>query len=231
MTLDKEIKEFCDRQKITPAQFRGEEVIERHIRIVYTDIPQGYNPRTPGDLVIENSAIPANFVPEVGGDMRIEGVDKIPAGFAPVVGKCLYIEDVVELGTGFAPVVGYCLSACEVTNLPDGFNPVVGGYMRIPSVSNLPKDFNPLNGGEVYFDGQKKLLTVKELPHKYFIEARNGKYVIADWTLLEIVAKHSLVWEVKYVAGRRVFYLATDGAGKHALGETAEEALEFLSYK
>jgi hypothetical protein len=59
----------------------------------------------------------------------------------------------------------------------------------------------------------------------------DGKFIIADGILQNLVSKKGLTYRVRGLTSEKVTYLVTDGAGKFAHGDTLGEARDSLVYK
>jgi len=62
-------------------------------------------------------------------------------------------------------------------------------------------------------------------------ETPDGKYIIADSILSEIVSHKANVWKVKHITKNEIEFLITDGNGNYAHGTTLQEAKDDLLYK
>lgn len=211
MNTTKDIEYFCNLARITPAQFRGEVPIDGTLRIK-------------GDVTI-----PSGFTPLITGSLIPEKVSSVGDDFAPVVEGVLYLNRAITVGKGFAPVVGINLEMPRVTTIGDNFTPVVGGDLDLRRAVSIGKGFSPTVGGSLYLNSRKPTKT-KNLDPTKPIESHDGKYIIADEWLTEVVSRDGNVWKVKSIGEDKVFYLVTNGSGNFAHGDTLEEAHEFLGY-
>jgi len=106
--------------------------------------------------------------------------------------------------------------------LPKGFNPTVGGDLYLNSVTALPKGFNP-NCSEYYYQGQWRSTGRKN-------GWTDGKHIIADNILTEIISKRGNVYKVKRIGKTEITYLATDGEN-WAHGNSLKDAKQSLREK
>jgi hypothetical protein len=148
----------------------------------------------------------------VGGylDLQNTGITRLPDNL--VVGGSLYLQN-----TG-------------ITSLPD--NLVVGGslYLLFTGITRLPD--NLVVGGSLYL--QNTGITshnVSKPKEGYIFNWQNGKYVLADGILAQVLSKRGNVFKVIKVGSKKEGYLVTDGKGKFAHGDTIKEAKEDLIYK
>lgn len=119
--------------------------------------------------------------------------------------------------------------------IPQGFNPTVGGSLDLESVTSIPEGFNPTVGGSLYLPEQfRHMVNNKQKPDfsKPF-EWLDGKFILADGIMTEVLSKHGNVSHVRKVGAKpgETMYLVTDGEGRYAHGETIKEARESLIYK
>jgi hypothetical protein len=146
---------------------------------------------------------------KINGGLDLSSVTSLPEGFAPTVGGGLYLSSVTSLPEGFAPTVGGGLDLSSVTSLPEGFAPTVGGGLDLSSVTKpTPKKRAPV----------------------YPLTWLNGKYLLIDGIVSEVVQKRGDSYRVKVVGKRVVTSLVTDGRN-WAHGATLKEASADLIYK
>lgn len=205
MNTTKDIKDFCKQVGITPNQFRGEKVINGNLCI-------------DGDITI-----PSGFTPKVAGYMDLRHVTSIPSGFAPKVGSILYLNNAIIIGDDFTPIVGTILNMPKLITIGNNFAPVVGSDLILSNVNTLPTNAAPIVGGSLFLK-DKKINGVKKLVH-------DGKYIIADNMLTEVVSKQGNAWKVKCIGKDQIFYLVTDGFGNFAYGNTLSIARDSLIIK
>jgi hypothetical protein len=158
-----EIKNFCEKHRITENQFFGKEIINRSLFLSsLTEIPEGFNPTVGGSLYLQLlTEIPNGFNPTVGGSLDLESVKEIPQGFNPIVGGYLDLRLLTEIPEGFNPIVGGSLILKSLTEIPEGFNPIVGGYLDLESVKEIPQGFNPIVGNAL------RLSSVTQIPEGF----------------------------------------------------------------
>jgi hypothetical protein len=142
--------------------------------------------------------------------LRGTGITSLPDNLT--VGGSLYLR-----GTG-------------ITSLPD--NLTVGGslYLRGTGITSLPDNLTV--GGSLYLRGTG--ITSHNVPQPeegYVFSWQNGKYILADGVLTEVLSKRGNVHKVIKVGSKKEGYLITDGKGKFAHGDTVKEAKEDLIYK
>lgn len=231
-TVSKEIEDFCGRVKIIPAQFTGDVVINDDLWIEGDiTIPPGFTPVVNGCMtILHDHIISRGFAPVVDGFLHLDSVSIIQSDFAPDVGSTLYLSGVTTIDDNFAPTVGNSIILDKIVNIGKGFAPIVGGNLGINRGAIIPADFAPVVGGTLYLDGGKPAKS-KKLDLTKPLEARDGKYIISDNLVTEVVSKCGNVWRVKYIGENEVIYLVTDGSGNFAHGDTLEEAKESLIYK
>ena len=119
----------------------------------------------------------------------------------------------------------------SLTAIPEGFNPTVGGYLNLPSLTAIPDGFNPTVGGNLDLSS---LTAIPEgfKPRKLGIYSwQNGKYILCDSIFTEVLQKRGNVYKIKKITTDKTFYLVTDGAGRHAHGDTIKAAKADLIYK
>lgn len=230
-TVTKEVEDFCKRIKITPAQFTGEEIIEGNLMVLHNvTIPPDFTPRVTGGMSLQRvTKIPHGFAPIVGGVLQLEGAVEIGDNFAPVVSGSLFLRGAITIGDNFAPVVGARLDMRNAVTIGNGFSPAVGGSFWILKSTTIPPGSNIAVGGGFRYlrDGME----FEKLDSTKPIEAQDGRYIIVERVLVEVIARRGNVWRVKRINKNKVFYLVTDGLGNFAFGDTLKEAKDFLIYK
>lgn len=108
----------------------------------------------------------------------------------------------------------------------------VGGYLDLNSVTSLPDGFAPTVGGSLYLHSVRKgRVKVKKIDPMYPLTWCDGKYILLDGILSEVLAKHGNSWKTIRVGKTDVEYIVTDGDGRYAHGETMSEARDGLIYK
>ena len=117
----------------------------------------------------------------------------------------------------------------SVTSLPENFNPTVGGDLYLHSITSLPENFNPTVGRDLDLQSVLKGNYIK-IPENAILTWQDGKYILADGILTEVIKKRGNVYRVKKVGTENIIYLITDGQ-KWSHGETLKEAKEDLIYK
>ena len=172
---------------------------------------------------------------KIPGSLDLESVTSIPEGFNPTVGGSLDLESVTSIPEGFNPTVGGSLDLRNAKAIPQGFNPTVGGSLDLRNAKAIPQGFNPTVGGSLYLPEQfRHMVNNKQKPDfsKPF-EWLDGKFILADGIMTEVLSKHGNVSHVRKVGAKpgETMYLVTDGEGRYAHGETIKEAKESLIYK
>jgi len=156
------------------------------------------------------------------------GIDKIE-GY-------LDLYSVTKLPEGFNPTVGSYLYLYSVTKLPKGFNPTVGGYLNLRSVTKLPKGFNPTVGGSLYLSSVTKLpegFRKSDFEHEQInkFEWQEGKYIMVDGILSEVIHKRGEVYKVCDIVDKtKISYIVSDGIN-YSHGSSIKDAKEDLLYK
>ena len=106
----------------------------------------------------------------------------------------------------------------------------IGGWLDLSSLTSIPEGFNPTVGGGLCLSSLTKgKATKRDIPDGYIFDW--GKYCLVDGIFTEVVARKPKLWKVKKIGAKDISYLATDGAGKWAHGETIKEAKADLIYK
>ena len=172
---------------------------------------------------------------KIPGSLDLKSVEEIPQGFNPTVGGWLNLRNAKAIPQGFNPTVGGSLDLESVTSIPEGFNPTVGGWLDLRNAKAIPQGFNPTVGGSLYLPEQfRHMVNNKQKPDfsKPF-EWLDGKFILADGIMTEVLSKHGNVSHVRKVGAKpgETMYLVTDGEGRYAHGETIKEAKESLIYK
>jgi hypothetical protein len=129
---------------------------------------------------------------------------------------------------GFNPTVGGSLYLSSLTAIPDGFNPTVGGYLDLSSLTAIPDGFNPTVVGSLDL---RSSIEVKAKVIQWPLVWPDGKHIMADGILQELLGKKGNVYHVKGIGERGISYLVTDGSGKFSHGATLKEARKSLIYK
>jgi hypothetical protein len=144
-----------------------------------------------------------------------------------VVGGWLNLPSLTSIPNGFNPVVGGSLWLTSLTSIPKGFNPVVGGWLNLPSLTSIPNGFNPVVGGSLNL---KDGLSCPTRKPTFPISWQDGKYLLIDGVLTEILSKHRNYYKGKIVGKKDVCYVATNGES-WAHGKTLREASKDLMFK
>jgi len=213
-----------------------------------TSIPEGFNPTVGGNLYLNSlTSIPEGFNPTVGGNLYLNSLTSIPEGFNPVVGGSLYLNSLTSTPEGFNPTVGGGLWLDRLTAIQEGFNPTVGGNLCLESLTSIPEGFNPTVGGRLWLDSLTSIqegfnlavggsifcktgCVYSENKPAYPLTWQDGKYLLVDSILCEVLNHKGNVYRVKIVGKKEESYLVTDGTS-WAHGETLDKAREDLKYK
>jgi hypothetical protein len=231
-----EIKNFCEKHRITENQFFGKEIINGSLDLLsLTEIPEGFNPTVGRNLDLESlKEIPKGFNPTVGWNLYLNSLTEIPEGFNPTVGRNLDLESLTEIPKGFNPTVGWNLYLNSLTEIPEGFNPTVGITLYLNSLTEIPKGFNPTVGGDLFLNSLKQ---IPEGFNRSDYEDKNislfewDNHIKCDNRFSEVISKKGNVWKLKDICKDKIYYLVTDGNGNYAHGDTIKEAKDDLIYK
>ena len=165
------------------------------------------------------------------GSLDLSGLTSIPAGFNPTVGSSLDLSGLTSIPAGFNPTVGGSLYLGGLTSIPAGFNPTVGGYLYLSGLTSIPAGFNPTVGGSLDLGGlTKPPKKLKKRVPVYPLTWLDGKYLLVDGIVSEVVQKRGDVYRVKVVGKKVVSSLVTDGRN-WSHGATLQEARADLVYK
>ena len=119
----------------------------------------------------------------------------------------------------------------------------IGGYVYVRENAKLSAPQLTTIGGSVYVyenaklsakiyeQNRKKSQEICSKIKRNGFETPDGKYIIADGILSEIVSHKANVWKVKYIAKNEIEFLIMDGNGNYAHGTTLQEAKDDLVYK
>ena len=195
-----------------------------------------------GSLFLDGTgitALPDNLT--VGGSLYLRGavITALPDNLT--VGGSLYLggTGVTTLPDNLAVGGSLGLEGTGITTLPD--NLAVGGslYLRGTGITALPD--NLIVGGYLDLEGTgieqpksiKRPADGFELKVKASVELKfNAKrFTIADNILAKIISKKNAVSKILVVGKKAPSYLASDGKGNYAHGDTAREAQEELAFK
>lgn len=125
----------------------------------------------------------------------------------------------------------------------DGDRVVVKGGLYLSNLSNLtsiPEGFNPTVGGGLYLNSlTSKRPKTKKLPKDFYLSLNNHieskfndlGYTIADDILAKIISTRGNLKKIIIVGQQKTSWLATDGKGNYAHGDTSREALAELQFK
>jgi hypothetical protein len=166
-------------------------------------------------------------VDKIGGYLDLSGLTSIPDGFNPTVCGSLDLRGLTSIPDGFNPTVGGSLYLRGLTSIPDGFNPTVGGSLDLSGLTSIPDGFNPTVGGYLYLRGQSKYIA----SNIGILEWQDGRYILIDDILSEVIHKRGNTWKVKIVGRKEETYIVTDGNGSYSHGDTIKEAREDLLFK
>ncbi len=149
---------------------------------------------------------------EISGSLDLRSLTSIPEGFNPTVGGSLDLE--------------------SLTSIPEGFNPTVGGYLDLRSLTSIPEGFNPTVGGSLYLESLTSIPDHLRNPKRPTepLTWQNGKFVLIDGILSEVINHRGGVWRTKRIHSSDVEYIVTDGT-RYSHGATLQEAKEDLAYK
>ena len=227
MTNKQEVEEFCKEHSLTEQQFYGREKIEGNLDLSsLTSIPDGFSPIVGRHLFLNGlTSISEGFNPIVGGSLILNGLTSIPKWFNPVIGNDLRLNGIKHIPKGFNPTVGHDLWLDSLTAIPEGFNPTVGNVLWLDGIklASVPKWFNP-PVTQIWW------MCCYELPKNkpvYPITWRDGKYMLVDDLLCEVLEREEDVFKVKVVSRTDVSYVVKSGAS-WSHGETLEEVEEKL---
>ncbi|PCJ57323.1 MAG: hypothetical protein COA65_09700 [Rhodospirillaceae bacterium] len=152
---------------------------------------------------------------EIGGSLYLRNLTSIPEGFNPTVGGSLYLRNLTSIHEGFNPTVGGSLYLSSLTSIHEGFNPTVGGslYLR----SGLSCETKPL---------------VEPIPNPIQepLTWKDGKYILIDDILSEIVKRRGNALQLKGLSSDDIIYAVTNGEF-WAHGETLKQAKKDLIFK
>ena len=100
---------------------------------------------------------------------------------------------------------------------------IIGGYVDVRENSKLLD--------KKYEQNRKKAQEICYKIKRNGFETPDGKYIIADGILSEIVSHKANVWKVKHITKNKIEFLIADDNGNYAHGVTLQEAKDDLIYK
>ena len=228
----KYIKKFCYKYRITEEQYFGREWIFGIVEIFESKIPEGFNPKIGGDLLLDVKEISVDFFPVVTEDLALQNLEKISGKFNPVVGRGLYMDKIKKLPENFNITVGGSMSLNSLEELPKNFNPMVGDSLYLGKFKEPPKNFNPKVGGEILYNynpihcmwdsGYSFECTSANKPPK-ILSWQNEKYILLYKMFKLVVWKKNKIYKLKNVYDLETF-LVNDKKGNYATGFTIKEA-------
>lgn len=201
-----------------------------------TSIPEGFNLVVKENLNMQSlKTVPRNFCPIVGGSLDLHACTTISEGFNPIVGGQLLLG-LTELPDNFNLKVGGSLYLDNLTTLPPNFSPIVGDCLSLDSITSVPDDFNPqmkmLSLGCYRSPSCGVMLSLRgNLSEDDGMTWQDGKYILTDGLLTEVITKRSNIYKVKKLKEDKEIYLVTDGKKYWAHGDTLKEAKEDLFFK
>jgi len=105
----------------------------------------------------------------------------------------------------------------------------VGGGLDLSGLQSIPAGFNPTVGGWLDLRGNLKSES-RPIPDDYVFSWGNGKYIMRDSVLTEVLHKKGNIYKVKIVGQREESFLVIDGKFS-AHGETLKKAKSDLEFK
>jgi len=185
------------------------------------------------------TSLPDNLT--VGGSLYLQGTQITSLPDNLTVGGYLDLQgtQITSLPDNLTVGGSIDLQGTQITSLPD--NLTVGGslYLRGTQITSLPDNLTV--GGSIDLRGTQ-ITSPEKLnrpPADFSIKVRASieiafnlrGYTIADGILGKIVGKRGLILRI-IIAGRKgATYLASDGNGNSAHGETIKEARDGLAFK
>ncbi len=112
----------------------------------------------------------------------------------------------------------------------------ISGSLDLRSLTAIPDGFNPTAGGYLYLRSGLKCNFTSPSPEiisrvkSRLISWCDGRFILADNILTEVVSKKGNVYVVKKLNDPKTFYLVSDGF-THAHGETLKKAKEDFKFK
>ena len=178
-------------------------------------------------------SLPDNLT--VGGGLYLTGaqIQSLPDNLT--VGGDLYLKGtpIQSLPDNLTVGGDLHLGGTQIQSLPD--NLTVGGYLYLggTQIQSLPDHLTV--GGDLYLEGTQ-ITETSMVNRKFTVNMinklwSNSKFIKVDGIFAEKVNHQGNVWEVKIINGTKTFFIATDGNGKYAHGDTIHEAKKDLIYK
>ena len=219
--MNQHIKKFCDKYKITEAQYYGKKWIYKHLDIDEEKIPLGFNPKILYDLTIKNAkTLPKTFNPIVRKFLCLDDLEEISGNFNPIVGVSLYLDSVTKISGNFNPIVGSGLNLHNLKEVSGNFNPIVGHGLYLHNLEKIPENFNPIVGCTLCLDKIKKLppnfsLTIGSSLHLNNLEEipENFNPVIGEYLCLNSLKK--LPEKFNPIVGKKINYNITPNYDKY----------------
>jgi hypothetical protein len=143
----------------------------------------------------------------VGGGLDLSSLTSIPEGVTLAVGGNLFLKN--------------------LTSIPEGVTLAVGGNLYLNSLTSIPKGVTLTVGEYLYLKGRA---TQTENKPSNPLTWPDGKYILVDGILSEVVNRRGNVYRVRIAGKRDVTYLVTNG-NEWAHGKTLREAKQDLVYK
>jgi len=169
----------------------------------------------------------------VGGylDLRGTGITALPENLT--VGGYLDLEGctgITALPENLTVGGSLDLEGCTgITALPE--NLTVGGSLdlRGTGITALPENLTV--GGSLDLEGCTGITRIDTKPLPMMLSWQNGRFILIDSILSEVISKHGLIMETLRVGKKYIEYIVTDGNGRYSHGSTIKEAKESLIYK
>ena len=222
-------KEFCKKYNLSEAQFLGKEKIEGNLDLrSVTTLPENCSLTCGGDLDLSSlKTLPENCSLTCGASLILSSLKTLPENCSLTCGGYLDLSSVTTLPENCSLTCGGYLDLSSLTTLPENCSLTCGGTLDLSSLTTLPEKYEFTVGDKVYLpEGINCNYTKQE----GIISFQNGKYIIVDCILTEVVSKRGNVYHVKKIGSDKVTYLVTDG-NKFSHGDTLKEAKESLMYK
>ena len=138
-------------------------------------------------------------------------------------------------GAGYTVPGSLDLSRCTgLTSLPEL---TVGGSLDLSGCTGLTSLPELTVGGSLDLSGCTGLKNINELKSKMnyslpnILSWKNGKYILVDGILSEVISKHGNSWKTHRVGKKDTEYIISDGEGRYSHGATIKEARDSLFYK
>ena len=193
--------------------------------------------------VSEGATLQADALTTIGGAVYVREGATLQADALATIGSSVDVGEGATLQADALATIGDYVYVGEGATLQADALATIGGAVYVRKNATFKADALTTIGSSVYVsenatyspknavqDKPKADDICAKLKRNGF-ETPDGKYIIADGILTEIISHKANVWRVRKIARTAIEYLITDGNGNYAHGATLAEAKEDLLYK